>query len=94
MLHTYEGDDFNPAEMRPRRFFDGRNWEDAFARRTEGSKPGLAQRRGIGRIVLGHAAQSPRQLQWRALRAGIGRAARQLDRLSWPARLVERLSRL
>jgi hypothetical protein len=26
-------DDFDPVEMRPRRFFDGRNWEEAFARR-------------------------------------------------------------
>jgi len=27
-------DDFDPVQMRPRRFLDGRNWEDAFARRT------------------------------------------------------------
>ena len=27
-------DDFDPVEMRPRRFVDGRNCEDAFARRT------------------------------------------------------------
>jgi hypothetical protein len=26
-------DDFDPVEMRPRRFFDGRNWEEAFTRR-------------------------------------------------------------
>jgi hypothetical protein len=26
-------DDFEPVEMRPRRFFDGHNWEEAFDRR-------------------------------------------------------------
>jgi hypothetical protein len=26
-------DDYDPALMRPRRFFDGRNWEEAFAER-------------------------------------------------------------
>ena len=26
-------DDFDPVQMRPRRFFDGRNWEDTFAPR-------------------------------------------------------------
>jgi hypothetical protein len=36
-------DDFDPAPMRPRRFFDGRNWEDAFIRRTEEATPGCAQ---------------------------------------------------
>jgi hypothetical protein len=25
-------DDYDPVEMRPRRFFDGRNWEAAFAK--------------------------------------------------------------
>ena len=33
-------DDFDPAGMRRRRFFDGRNWEDAFARRTEEASRG------------------------------------------------------
>jgi hypothetical protein len=33
-------DDFDPAHMRPRRFFDGRNWEDAFARRTDEASRG------------------------------------------------------
>jgi hypothetical protein len=36
-------DNFDPAQVRPRRFFDGRNWEDAFARRTEEASPGCAQ---------------------------------------------------
>ena len=26
-------DNYDPVEMRPRRFFDGRNWEEAFAQR-------------------------------------------------------------
>jgi hypothetical protein len=33
-------DDFDPVQMRPRRFFDGRNWEDAFAGRTEEASRG------------------------------------------------------
>ena len=34
-------DDFDPSQMRPRRFFDGRNnWEDACARRTEEASRG------------------------------------------------------
>jgi hypothetical protein len=33
-------DDFDPAQMRPRRFFDGRNWKDTFARRTEEASRG------------------------------------------------------
>jgi len=32
-------DDFDPIEMRPRRFFDGRNWEEAFARRQAERAP-------------------------------------------------------
>ncbi len=33
-------DDFDPTKMRPRRFFDGRNWEKAFARHTEEASRG------------------------------------------------------
>jgi hypothetical protein len=33
-------DDFDPDQMRPRRFFDERNWEDAFAGRTEEASRG------------------------------------------------------
>ena len=28
-------DDYDPAAMQPRRLFDGRNWEEAYARRRE-----------------------------------------------------------